>query len=200
MKKFVFLLLLPLILTACVRIRIERVERTAKNTETPTPEMLIVRRTYPTRYPTNTPEIHEVMYTITALAIPQRYPTSTPMGFDPVIIGDFRLDFLGYKLRTSITGTNYIELNYRFTNNSNKTTSFGYSISTDAYQDGVGMSFYIPGYSDTVTDIRPGMSINITDAFQLRTDTNNLNPLIELEFRPFLEVWQRPITRQIRLR
>lgn len=195
--KRLWLLLLPLILTACIRVQIGRIAPT----ETPTPEMLIVRRTYPeTREPSPTPVKPDIIYTITALAIPERYSTATAMPFDPVIIGDFRLDFLGYNVQRSITGEDYIELNYRFTNNSDKTTSFGYSISTEAFQDGVGLSFYLLGYNDTVTDIRPGMSIDIVDAFKLRTDTNNLHPLIELEFRPFLEVWQKPVTRQIRLR
>ena len=195
--KRLLLLLLPLILTACIRVRIERVER---RTETPTMEMLIVRRTYPTREPLPTPVIPDVMFTITAAAIPERYPTSTPIGFDPVVIGDFRLDFLGYSLRTSVTGVNYIELNYRFTNNSKETTSFIASFSTSAFQDGIGLPIYIASNSEAVTEIRPGMSVNVKDAFQLRTNTNNLHPLIELEFRPFLEVWQAPVTRQIRLR
>lgn len=185
-------LLLFLVLTTCVPLRVV-------STETPTPEMLIVRRTYPERAPTNTPVIPEIIYTITALAIPEKVATATPMGFDPVIIGDFRLDYLGYSLRTSITGVDYIELNYRFTNNSSETTSFIASFSTSAFQDGIGMPIYIVSNSETVTEIRPGMSINVKDAFQLRT-SNNLNPLIELEFRPFLEVWRTPVTRQIRLR
>ena len=190
MKKFVFLLLLPLILTACIRVRVERISPT----ETPTPEMLIVRRTYPTREATNTPIIPDVMYTITALAIPEKVATATPMGFDPVIIGDFRLDFLGYSLRTSITGVDYIELNYRFTNNSSETTSFIASFSTSAFQDGIGLPIYIASNSESITEIRPGMSINVKDAFQLRTGS-----IVELEFRPFLQVWQAPITRYVRL-
>ena len=75
--KRLLLLLLPLILTACIRVRIERVER---RTETPTPEMLIVRRTYPTREPTNTPYIAPIVYTVTALAY---LPTATPTIYVP---------------------------------------------------------------------------------------------------------------------
>ena len=43
MKKRLFLLLLPLILAGCIRVQIGRFAPT----ETPTPEMLIVRKTDP---------------------------------------------------------------------------------------------------------------------------------------------------------
>ncbi len=188
--KRLFLLLLPLILAGCVRVQIGRFAPTV----TPTPEMLIVRRTDPTREPSPTPVIPEVIYTVTALAIPKKIPTSTPMGFDPVIIGNFRLDFLGYSLLTSITGVDYIELNYRFTNNSSETTSFIASFSTSAFQDGIGLPIYIASNSESITEIRPGTSINVKDAFQIRTGS-----MVELEFRPFLQVWQDPVTRYVRL-
>lgn len=92
--KRIWLLLLPLILTACIRVQIGRVGPT----ETPTPEMLIVRRTYPTREPTNTPYIAPIVYTVTALAyLPTATPTIyLPKAYYPVVIPtDSCLDIKG---------------------------------------------------------------------------------------------------------
>lgn len=197
MKKCVFLLLLPLILTACVRIRIERVERTAKNTETPTPEMLIVRRTYPTRYPTNTPIIPDVMYTITAAAIPPRIQESTPtkQNTSPgtIIVGKYQLEFLGYRTGTNIfTEKRYIELTYRFTNTSDSDASFGWNVFTKAFQDGIELQTHYFTDSESMTDVKPGVSIVVKDGFDLRSDSP-----IQLEYKTFLGT---PVTRTLTLK
>ena len=190
MKRLALFLVLLVILTGCVPL-----QSRIYPTPTPTPEMLIVRRTDPTREPTKTPRIPDSILTVTALNIYQPLPTSTSRAFEPVVIRDFSLEFLGYSLRTSVTGIDYIEINYRFTNNSTETTSFGLSFSTDAFQNGIELPIYIALNSESMTDIRPGRSIVVKDAFQIRSDY----PVIELEFRPFLEVWQNPVTRTIRL-
>ena len=123
--KRLLLLLLPLILTACIRVRIERVVQT----ETPTPEMLIVRRTYPTREPTNTPYIAPVVLTLTAMAdsretvfidgVSRGYYGQTVVTNDGT---DHRLEYIGYFVPAG---------QYRATNNRNNMAQLNvYSSST----------------------------------------------------------------------
>ena len=176
--KRLLLLLLPLILTACIRVRIERVVPT----ETPTPEMLIVRRTDPTREPTNTPYIAPIVYTVTAAAIPERYPTSTPMAqaqdSNIIIVNKYRLEMIGYRTGTDyFTDNKYIELSYRFTNNSDSGASFGWNVFTSAFQDGIELPTHYVYDSEKFTEIKPGVSIIVKDGFDLRN-----NSPIQLEY------------------
>ena len=157
-----------------------------------TPEMLIVR---PTRV-IPTAIVPEIAYTLTAANIPKAIQTVTPKPFEPVVIGQFTLEYLGNSVKTNSIGTRYVEISYRFTNNSAETASFDMSFSTKAFQEGVELSFYVADNSEGLTDIRPGRSIDVKDAFQLRSDY----PVIELDFFPFLQTWVQPVTRTIVLK
>ena len=176
------LLLLFVLLAGC-----QTVPKTAVVVPSATPEMLIQR---PTRAPVNTPTTSDIMLTVTALAVPQTISNT----FSPVEVGDFRLEYIGHSIETAAyTGTDYVEIRYRFTNNSTETTSFSWSISTKAFQNGIELNDYFLTGSESVTDIRPGMSIIVKDGFQIRSKQD----WIELEFRPLLSLRPDTVTRTL---
>lgn len=185
--KRVLIILTAFLMASCASIRQQAVV-----VPSATPEMLIVR---PTRV-IPTAIIPEIAYTLTAANIPKAIQTVTPKPFEPVVIGNMMLEYLGNSVKTNSIGTRYVEISYRFTNNSAETASFDMSFSTKAFQEGVELSFYVADNSEGLTDIRPGRSIDVKDAFQLRSDY----PVIELDFFPFLQTWVQPVTRTIVLK
>lgn len=104
--------------------------------------------------------------------------------FAQVVIGDFSLDLIGWELKQSLTGDDYIEITYLFTNNSNDEASFGWKIQQTAYQDGIEIKSRIILDSESTTDIRPGKSIEVKTAFTLR----NLTDPVEIGYKPFLSM------------
>ena len=102
--------------------------------------------------------------------------------FEQVVVGDFTLDLIGWELKKSLTGDDYIEITYLFTNNSNDTASCGWKIQQTAYQDGIEAKSRIIMNSESTTDIRPGKSIEVKQGFTLRS----LTEPIEIGYKPFL--------------
>ncbi len=116
--------------------------------------------------------------------------------FAPVVIGDFTVELVSWELGTTqYTNVNYIQINYRFTNNSTESASFGWEIGRKAFQDGIELKTHIFIDGETVTDIRPGKSIEVKDGFQIRNDQSE----IELEFTPLIAYKPDIITRVIQL-
>ena len=116
--------------------------------------------------------------------------------FEPVVIGDFTVEYISHEAKTAqYTGLKYIDIHYRFTNNSSEEASFGWKISRKAYQNDIELGSHIVMDSEQVTDIRPGKSIEVIDSFKLRDDQS----VIELEFRPFLVLKADPVTRFLNL-
>lgn len=194
MKRLAVLVLLMIALTGCGRTWRHALP-------TATPEMLIRRpeNAYsgtPIRTPEPTPEPFYIILTVTAWARPQKQ-TEVPSKLDPIIIGDFQLDYLGYTRGKYISSDEeYIEISYRFTNNSKETEAFGYNISTKAFQDGIELPFHIVIGSELSTEIRPGKSITVIDGFQLRSNS----PVIELEFEPMFSLFAQPVRRTLVMR
>ncbi len=204
--RYLILFILAVLLTACGNEPKKAAIMNTLPTPFPTVELLIAPpdRATPTAWlsPMSATakamiDLHhpDVAYGVPITPLPQSTKASSPGGFDPVIIGDFRLDYLGHSIQTATyTGTRYVEIRYNFTNNSSETTSFGWSISTKAFQDGIELTDYIILGSEAVTEIRPGKSITIKDGFQIRSETS----AIELEFTPFLSLWADIISRTIK--
>lgn len=123
--------------------------------------------------------------------------TATTGDFEPVVIGDYTLELIDWKIDTrKYSDEKYIEIHYRYTNNSSESKSFGWSIGRKAYQDGIGLNSTIITDSETVTDIRPGKSIEVRDGFKIRSEETE----IELEFTPFMAYKAEPITRFIAIK
>ena len=193
MKRLI--LLAVLLLAGCVRIQPK-----AAVLPSATPEMLIKRpdNAYsgtPVRTLAPTPEVYPIVLTVTAMSIKPVQATKAPEKFEPVIIGDFMLEYLGNSV-TEFLGDKCVEISYRFTNNSTETAHFGGSFSTSAFQDGIELKLHFADNSESSTDIRPGKSVIVKDAFYLRSNS----PVIELEFYPFLRLWSQPVSRTITLK
>ena len=123
-------------------------------------------------------------------------PASEASGeFEQVVVGDFTLDLVGWELKKSITGEDYIEITYLFTNNSNDTASCGWKITQTAYQDGIEAKNRIVMNSESVTEIRPGKSIEVKQGFTLRS----LTEPIEIGYKPFLSMGDPVAVRFINL-
>ena len=117
--------------------------------------------------------------------------------FEPVVIGDFTVELIGWELGTTqYTNIDYIQLNYRFTNNSSESASFGWKISRKAFQDGIELKTHLFLDGETTTDIRPGKSIEVKDGFQIRDNQTE----IELEFTPLIAFKPDVITRIINIK
>lgn len=198
MKRTFLILTMLVILTGCVRVQIAGIHPTP----TPTPEMLIVRRSDPTPRANPTPYIPGgIDYMATAMVMaPQTSQTQnrpTAAVFEPVDLGDFLIEYIGNSVKTDkYTGREYVEITYRFTNNSSKTTSFILGIGRQAFQGGIEMEFNSPPESELLTDIRPGASIIVKDGYELRND----NPVVELEFRQLFDYSKTAVTRTITLK
>lgn len=116
--------------------------------------------------------------------------------FEPVVIGDFTVELVDWELGvTQYTNVNYIQITYRFTNNSTESASFGWKIGRKAFQDGIELKSHLFMDGETVTDIRPGKSIEVKDGFQIRNDQSE----VELEFTPLIAYKPDIITRVIQL-
>lgn len=116
--------------------------------------------------------------------------------FDTVVIGDFTLDFVKSELKKSLTGDDYIEITYLFTNNSSETASCGWKIQETAFQDGIEIKSRILMDSESTTEIRPGKSIEVKSGFTLR----NLIDQVEIGYKPFLSMGEAVETRFINIK
>ena len=101
--------------------------------------------------------------------------------FEQVVVKDYTLDYLGYEMAKNYEGKDYVRIKFHYTNNSNESESYMWAVSTTAFQDGIELKEAYIDDSERGTEIRPGKSIDIIEAFYLRS----LTTPIELEF----DVW-----------
>ena len=94
-------------------------------------------------------------------------------------LGDYHVEIKGASLAKDWSGNNAIVIEYTWTNNSDDTTSAMMSMYEKAFQDGVELdTALVDGVSDNYTkDVRPGVSIDVKKAFELTSDTSE----VELE-------------------
>lgn len=95
-------------------------------------------------------------------------------------LGDYHIKFTGFELAKDYDGNDALLVHYDFTNNSEDTTSACVALYVKAFQNGVELepAFLTEDYGaeNELKDIRPGTTLDITEAFVL-TDTTT----VELE-------------------
>ena len=98
--------------------------------------------------------------------------------FEQVVVGDYTVDFVGYKFDKSYDGKDTINITFHYTNNSSESKAYVWAIGLTAFQDGIELKDGYVADSERATEIRPGKSIDIIECFVLRSATEQ----IELEF------------------
>lgn len=104
-------------------------------------------------------------------------PTET-VRTNPANLGDYAVEIKSAAVTQDYDGNPAVIITYSWTNNSSETTSPMFSISTAVFQDGIGMnSAFIyddPAYDGDMysTDVRPGTTVDVQEAFELSNTTS----------------------------
>lgn len=108
-------------------------------------------------------------------------------------LGDYHAVITGMEVGKDYEGKDALLVHYTFTNNSEETTSAGVALILKAFQNGVQLETAIvtdvEGVDNTLKEIRPGASIDVTEAFEL-TDTTT----VELELTELISFSDEMIT------
>ncbi len=106
-----------------------------------------------------------------------REPTET-VRTNPANLGDYVVEIKSATVTQNYDGNPAVIITYSWTNNSSETTSPMLSISTAVFQNGIGMDGAFV-YDDSVfdggmytTDVRPGTTIDVQEAFELSNTTS----------------------------
>lgn len=97
---------------------------------------------------------------------------------NPASLGDYVVEIKSATVTQDYDGNPAVIITYSWTNNSSETTSPMLSISTAVFQNGVGMdSAFIyddPAYDGDMysTDVRPGTTVDVQEAFELSDTTS----------------------------
>lgn len=90
-------------------------------------------------------------------------------------LGDYHVEIKGAKLGKNYSDEPIIIVTYAWTNNSEETKSAMYTVSEQAFQDGIELesSFSAEGvdFSNNSKDVRPGNTLDIKKAFVLTSDS-----------------------------
>lgn len=109
-------------------------------------------------------------------AVPQATTPAVPLA-DSGTLGDFDVQIHDYTIADDYAGDSAIIISYTFTNNSDENASASVNLICSAYQNGVELeSAYLTDDSihsagDSLKDVQPGASMEITEAFKLTSDT-----------------------------
>lgn len=104
-------------------------------------------------------------------------------------VGDYYIKLGECTFGTDYDGNKVVVLHYDYTNNSEKTNSAIWSVTVDAYQDGIELDSLVLTFDDSTydagiaqTDVKPGYTMeDCQKAFKLRSDSP-----IEIEVKPFV--------------
>ena len=119
-------------------------------------------------------------------------PTET-VRMNPANLGDYTVEIKSATVTQDYDGNPAVIITYSWTNNSSETTSPMLSISTAVFQDGISMDtafiYDDPTYDGDMytTDVRPGTTVDVQEAFEL---SNTTSP-IEVEITEAFS-WDEP--------
>ena len=116
-----------------------------------------------------------------------------PARVNPATLGDYTVEIKSATITQDYAGNPAVVIAYLWTNQSNETTSPFFSVATSVFQDGVGldsaiiMDDSVYDSSMQTTDVRPGTTIEVQEAFEL----NNATSPIEVEITEAF-LWNDP--------
>ena len=97
---------------------------------------------------------------------------------NPANLGDYAVEIKSATVTQDYDGNPAVIITYSWTNNSSETTSPMLSISTAVFQDGISMEpaliYDEPTYDGDMysTDVRPGTTVDVQEAFELSNTTS----------------------------
>ena len=101
-------------------------------------------------------------------------PAAEPTRTNPADLGDYTVEIKDAAVTQDSDGNPAVVITYSWTNNSTETTSPASSLSTAVFQNGVGMESAfiwdesVYDSSAYTTDVRPGTTIDVQEAFALQ--------------------------------
>ena len=146
----------------------------------------------------DTPTVTETLTVTEPTVIEEVVMTTEDAEFVPspeAPILDF--DVTGFDIVEDYDGNPALVVYLIWTNTTDETRMFAATYGVDAFQDGIGLDPAILvlddetviTYTDTMTEIRPGATIEVMVAFALRSDS----PIIEVEVDEFLDLDGKPL-------
>lgn len=108
-------------------------------------------------------------------------------------LGDYYVEITGASLSTDYEGNPAVIISYNWTNNSEETTTPMATVTCSVFQDGVGTdpAFMMDENYDgdsSMTEVRPGTTISVQEAFSI---SNTTSP-IEVEISEWLTLEDNP--------
>ena len=116
-----------------------------------------------------------------------------PARVNPAALGDYTVEIKSATITQDYAGNPAVVIAYSWTNHSNETTSPFFTVATSVFQDGVGldsaiiMDDSVYDSSMRTADVRPGTTIEVQEAFELK----NTNSPIEVEITEAF-LWEDP--------
>lgn len=148
----------------------------------------------------DTPTVTETMTapSTTEAYVEDTLPSETTNDFVPspeAPVLDF--DITGFDIVEDYKGNPALVVYLIWTNTTDETAMFATTYGVSAFQDGVGLDSAIlildddtvKQYDDTMTEIRPGATIEVMTSFSLRSD----NPIVEVEVAPWISFDGKPL-------
>ncbi|MFV0399542.1 MAG: DUF5067 domain-containing protein [Oscillospiraceae bacterium] len=103
-------------------------------------------------------------------------PPAASAGADSGDIGDYHVAITGAAMGTDYEGKDVLIVTYEWTNNSEETTSFIFSFTHQAFQNGIECesAIGVDGVesADSMKDIRPGATLEVKEAYVLGDTTS----------------------------
>jgi hypothetical protein len=119
-------------------------------------------------------------------------PQNTDDGIIDITQNGCTLKYLRHEIATNASGDNCLVVYYQFTNNSSDTTSYLYTFSDQAFQNGIELDkslFLMDDIEDNRSkDIRPGVSVEVYSLF-----VPHDNSTIELEVSEWISFSDKPL-------
>jgi hypothetical protein len=96
-------------------------------------------------------------------------------------IGKYDVSILDHKISKDYKGNPAVIVTYEWTNNSDETTSFMFAVDASVFQSGIECETAIVTSGDdydselSMTDIKPGATLTVQDAYVLRDTANPID-------------------------
>ena len=117
-------------------------------------------------------------------------------------LGNFEVKIVSARIAESLFGDPIVIVKYAFTNNGDDSAAFSYSLSTDVFQDGIGLDkCYLvsdsANYSSEAQqqEIKPGVTIDVEVAYTL----NDTSTSIDVQVSEFMSLNEKTVTKTIEI-
>ena len=116
-----------------------------------------------------------------------------PARINPAALGDYTVEIKSATITQDYAGNPAVVIAYSWTNHSSETTSPFFTVATSVFQDGVGldsaiiMDDSVYDSSMQTADVRPGTTIEVQEAFELKNTTSPIEVEITEAF-----LWEDP--------